>query len=83
MKRGFSAGAIINVTNSLAVFYGCEPVVISAASAVPKWTAQSAFSFPVISEFVWIMRPTPFALIERDVTCTRALALTARAENVL
>lgn len=83
MKRDFSDRAIIDVTHSLAIFYGRKPVVVSTAAAVPEWATQPTFSFPVISEFVWIVCPAPFALIERHVTCTRALALTARAENVL
>lgn len=83
MKRDFSDGAIVDVTHSLAIFYGRKPVVISAAAAVPEWTTQSTFPFPVIPKFVRVLGPAPFALVERNVTCTRALALNTRAEDVL
>lgn len=83
MKRDFSDGAIVDVTHSLAIFYGRKPVVISAAAAVPEWTTQSTFPFPIIPKFVRVLGPAPFALVERNVTCTRALALTTRVEDVL
>lgn len=64
-RRGaFQTRAIIDVTHSLAIFYGRKPVVyvISTAAAVPKWATQPTFSFPVILKFVWIGHVGPHHL---------------------